>query len=236
MRTMEPTEIPPNMFPQSVIGRFVLGLLSIAFIPFSAIFLYAFTFGHRRARLGCLADSRGYAGVLLRLACCLYVRPRVGCCSTGLAPFAGVPLGISIDAAPPPVGLEQRQDSPGNSHIAPTRWCNCRCSDSRRVRFDREAELVIRRLCRLPADMRDRIFALFAGALVNKRCPRPDNAEGTYMCGTNSPIWTGYEAAWYCHACPDWASVCRRAGGRRHYNRVRRFRGPVAAHPGRCEC
>ena len=46
MRTIELSEIPPNVFPQSGIGRFVLGLLSIAFIPFSAIFLYALTFGH----------------------------------------------------------------------------------------------------------------------------------------------------------------------------------------------
>jgi hypothetical protein len=46
MRTIERSEIPPNVFPQSAIGRCVLGLLSLAFIPFSAIFLYACTFEH----------------------------------------------------------------------------------------------------------------------------------------------------------------------------------------------
>lgn len=46
MRSIDLNEIPPHVFPESAIGRFVLGLLSIAFIPFSAIFLYACVFGH----------------------------------------------------------------------------------------------------------------------------------------------------------------------------------------------
>ena len=36
---MELTKIPPNMFPYLVLGRIMLGPLSIAFMPFSAIFL-----------------------------------------------------------------------------------------------------------------------------------------------------------------------------------------------------
>ena len=60
-----------------------------------------------------------------------------------------------------PVGLEQQQDSSGNSHIARQGGATAGAVILDESVFDREAELVIQALSRLPADMRERIFALF---------------------------------------------------------------------------
>jgi hypothetical protein len=94
---MERSGIPPNVFPQSATGRFVLGLLSMAFIPFSAIFLYACTFGHPGPGWGVWLVRVAMQEFFCALLAGFHVRPRVGGCSTGMAPCVGVSLGVSID-------------------------------------------------------------------------------------------------------------------------------------------
>jgi len=42
-----PTGPPEDFLPRSLLGRCLLGMFSAPFVPFSAVFLYAFTLGRR---------------------------------------------------------------------------------------------------------------------------------------------------------------------------------------------
>jgi hypothetical protein len=44
----KPTGPPDNFLPRNFAGRFLLGVRSSPFVPFSAVFLYALTLGRRR--------------------------------------------------------------------------------------------------------------------------------------------------------------------------------------------